>query len=100
MKTRMWNETVVAVAQCFVEGQSTIREVAKKMHIPKTTVHLKLRELLEHPGVYHKEKELAIEVNKLIAKNKQERHMRGGNKTKQMLAELKEKKLREKIANN
>lgn len=95
MKTVMWNETVVEVARCFVEGQSTVREVAKKMHIPKTTVHNKLRELLEHPGIYYKEKELAIKVNELIMKNKQERHMRGGDKTKQMLAELKAKKLRE-----
>ena len=96
----MWDESVIQVARCFVDNQSTIREVAKKLHISKSGVHLKLRQLLEYPEIYYKEQELAARVDELITKNKQERHMRGGNRTKQIIAELKEKKLRQTLANN
>lgn len=78
------------VAICYVSTNSTIREVAKIMHISKSSVHKKLNDflLLEHQSGYYTQ--LAHKVRKLIEQNKQEKHIRGGIATKNKFLKSKE----------
>ena len=70
-------ERCEALAEYFIEKETTVREVAKKFLISKSTVHKDLTYKLSNinPALYH-------EVKKLLDKNKMERHLRGGEATK------------------
>ena len=70
-------ERCVILASYLVENQSTVRAVASKFGISKSTVHKDVTKTLKsinHP--------LYNEVQEVLAKNKQERHLRGGEATK------------------
>lgn len=70
-------ERCVILASYLVEKQSTVRAVASKFGISKSTVHKDITKTLKsinHP--------LYNEVQEVLAKNKQERHLRGGEATK------------------
>lgn len=70
-------ERCVILASYLVENQSTVRAVASKFGISKSTVHKDITKTLKsinHP--------LYNEVQEVLAKNKQERHLRGGEATK------------------
>ena len=71
-------ERCIMIASYMIENKLTVRAVAKKFGISKSTVHKDVTQNLKnvHPNLY-------IEVKKLLEKNKQERHIRGGEATKQ-----------------
>lgn len=65
------------LARFLIENNTTVRETAKKFGISKSTVHKDITEKL-----FVKNKELYFEVEKILQKNKAERHLRGGEATK------------------
>jgi len=66
-------ERVLNVGLTYVENESTIREVAKKLKVSKSTVHKDLRERLPklNPSLYSAAEEILI-------RNTEERATRGG----------------------
>lgn len=71
-----------ALANYIIETNSTVRAAAKQFNVSKSTVHKDISERLEkiNPS-------LAIEARKVLERNKQERHIRGGLATKQKYME-------------
>ena len=66
----------------FVTHQTTVRGVAKHFGVSKTYVHNILSKMSQEKFAFHGNNDLAIAVRQLLDKNKQERHIRGGNATK------------------
>lgn len=70
-------ERCLTLALYMIENESTVRATAKKFGISKSTVHkdvtYKLKKI--NPELYFK-------TQKLLKKNKEERHLRGGEATK------------------
>ena len=89
--TKRYEDVELEIARCFVERQPTIRKTAKELKISKSTVHKKLRSFIDRPHVSDYEKDLAGKVSRIIEKNTQERHIRGGNKTKEKFLEIKQR---------
>lgn len=71
-------ERCVILGTYLVENRATVRNAAAKFGISKSTVHKDVTEHLDR--VNHA---LYLEVEKVLQKNKQERHLRGGEATKQ-----------------
>lgn len=71
-KKRIENEAIL-----LVEKNKTIREIAKELNVSKSTVHNDLREKLPKVNL-----ELSNKVNEILNIHKQERHLRGGESTK------------------
>jgi putative DeoR family transcriptional regulator (stage III sporulation protein D) len=71
-------ERCVILASYMLENECTVRAAAKKYGISKSTVHKDVTYNLKkiNPELYFK-------TQKLLNKNKQERHLRGGEATKQ-----------------
>ena len=80
-----WNgrERCVMLGEYLVEHQSTVRSAARVFGISKSTVHKDVTQVLK--GV---NKSLYEDVQKLLNKNKQERHLRGGEATRLKYSEL------------
>ena len=80
-------ERCVIIASYMLENESTVRAVAKKFGISKSTVHKDVTRSLKriHPELHKK-------IQELLKKNKQERHIRGGEATKQKFLKEKLKK--------
>ena len=76
-------ERVVEIARYIVEHKATVRETAKAFGISKSTVHKDVTETLRHVN-----KGLYTEVFELLQKNKQERHLRGGEATRKKYIQL------------
>ena len=70
-------ERCVILAAYLVENKSTVRAVASKFGISKSTVHKDITQTLKRVN-----KPLYIEVQEILEKNKKERHIRGGEATK------------------
>ena len=70
-------ERCVVVGEYLVERQTTVRAAALVFGISKSTVHKDVTQSLK--GV---NKALYQEVQTLLDKNKQERHLRGGEATR------------------
>ena len=70
-------ERCVTLAMYLIENKTTVRAVASKFGISKSTVHKDITRSL-----YRINKPLYIEVRKILEQNKQERHIRGGEATK------------------
>lgn len=68
---------VLEEADIFLCEKTTVREVAKKVGISKSTVHKDLTQKL--PLI---DKEKYFEVSRLLEYNKSVRHLRGGEATK------------------
>jgi putative DeoR family transcriptional regulator (stage III sporulation protein D) len=66
------------MAQYLIDNKSTVRETAKKFGISKSTVHKDLTDKLYKINLF-----LYNEVDKILQMNKSERHIRGGEATKQ-----------------
>lgn len=66
------------MAQYLIENKSTVRETAKRFGISKSTVHKDLTDKLYKINLL-----LYNEVARILAINKKERHLRGGEATKQ-----------------
>lgn len=71
------SERAERIGKFVAETGATVREAAKKFGVSKSTVHKDLTVTLgkECPALYE-------EVKKVLAFNKEERHLRGGNATK------------------
>ncbi len=65
------------LAQYIIDTQSTVRDAAAKFGISKSTVHKDVTERLEL-----KNRALFELVREVLDKNKSERHLRGGEATK------------------
>lgn len=70
-------ERVKKVATYMIETGSTVRQTAKAFNISKSTIHKDISQRLEEINPL-----LAIEAKKVLEKNKEERHIRGGMATK------------------
>ena len=70
-------ERCVVLGEYLVEQQTTVRCVAKHFGISKSTVHKDVTHMLKQIN-----RQLYYEVQALLLKNKQERHLRGGEATR------------------
>ena len=70
-------ERCVALASYLVENKSTVRCVAAKFGVSKSTVHKDITQ-----NLYKINKPLYYEVREILEQNKRERHLRGGEATK------------------
>ena len=74
-------DRAVQFARYIIEAGATVRETAKEFHISKSTVHKDIQErlpLLNYP--------LYREVRVVLNRNKEERHLRGGEATRRKYA--------------
>ena len=81
-------ERCVILGNYIVQNNATVRSTAKQFGISKSTVHQDITTKLEKAN-----KHLYDEVKTVLDKNKQERHIRGGEATKQKYQALKSKKM-------
>ncbi|MBR3611313.1 MAG: sporulation transcriptional regulator SpoIIID [Oscillospiraceae bacterium] len=79
----MPEERTILAAEYIIEKGATVRAAAKKFGVSKSTVHKDVSERLRkiNPALF-------LEVKAVLEKNKQERHIRGGNATKEKYAKL------------
>ena len=75
----------VIFANYLIEHQTTVRGVASHFGISKSTVHKDVSEKLKkvNRGLY-------TDVKQVLDKNKSERHLRGGEATKNKYAKIRE----------
>ena len=76
----------VMLARYVVENGATVRDTAKVFSVSKSTVHKDITERLKiiSPVLYEK-------VGEVLKKNKEERHIRGGNATKEKYLKIQNK---------
>lgn len=79
-------ERCVILGKYIVENNATVRSAAQQFGISKSTVHQDITIKLEKTN-----KALYEEVKSVLEKNKQERHIRGGEATKRKYRELSKK---------
>ena len=80
----MPEDRCVILARYMLEENCTVRGAAARFGVSKSTVHKDLTEKLAARNAV-----LFSEVRKLLQKNKEERHLRGGEATKRKYAERK-----------
>lgn len=71
-------ERTIEVAQYIIDSKATVRAAAKKFGISKSTVHKDITQRLVQINAA-----LAHEVKIVMESNKAERHIRGGEATKE-----------------
>lgn len=79
----MPEERTILAAEYIIENKATVRSAAKKFGVSKSTIHKDVSERLRRLNP-----ELFSEVKRVLEKNKQERHIRGGKATKEKYAKL------------
>lgn len=77
MRSLTIEERAIQVAQYIIETGDTVRGAARKFGISKSSVHKDVSQRLLTINY-----SLAMEVRKVLNKNKAERHIRGGLATK------------------
>ena len=84
---RLLKERCEHLADYIVETSDTVRGTALRFGISKSTVHKDITEKLEkiNPAMFR-------EVQSILQKNKSERHLRGGEATKQKYQSLRDAK--------
>ena len=92
MKGLSIEERAVAVAQYIIETEDTVRGAARRFGISKSSIHTDVSQRL-----LKKKQPLAMEVRKVLDKNKAERHIRGGMATKLKYEHMSEEKHKRKI---
>ena len=80
-----YKERCVMLAEYIVETGATVRETAAKFGISKSTVHKDVPERLSR-----NDPALSKDVKAILNKNKAERHIRGGEATKEKYKRLAE----------
>ena len=75
---------ILLQARVMLESKLTVREVAKVIGLSKSTIHKDLKEKLKYI-----DEDLYLEVAELLEYNKNIRHIRGGQKTKEKYESLK-----------
>ena len=81
-------ERCVILASYLVENKSTVRAVAARFGISKSTVHKDITQNLKKAN-----KTLYHEVQSILEQNKKERHIRGGEATKKKYKEAQTPKI-------
>jgi putative DeoR family transcriptional regulator (stage III sporulation protein D) len=71
-------ERAIDVAMYIIENNATVRQTAKKFAVSKSTIHKDITDRLKNINPA-----LSISVRKVLDKNKQERHIRGGLATRE-----------------
>ena len=71
-------ERVIKEARFIINTGATVRRTAKEFHVGKSTVHKDMTERLKNI-----DKELHLQVKKVLRFNLLERHLRGGEATRQ-----------------
>lgn len=84
MKREQINDRVLNVAKYYIKNKSTVRSTAKALHISKSTVHLDLFQRLPYI-----DKKLYKKAVVVCESNIDERHIRGGESTRQRYNKLK-----------
>jgi len=74
---------VIEEAKYMIETKQTVREIAKKFKVSKSTVHKDLHERLTKIDTY-----LSDEVEKILKYHIDIRHIRGGESTKKKYKKL------------
>ena len=71
-------ERAIAIANYIIENNATVRQTARQFGISKSTVHKDVTERLSriNPMLY-------AQVKDILSLNKKERHLRGGEATRQ-----------------
>ena len=79
-------ERCIVLGTYLVETKTTVRAVAQKFNVSKSTVHKDVTQTLKkvNPSLYD-------DVKRILDKNKQERHIRGGEATRQKYKIVKQK---------
>ena len=77
-------ERCIILGTYLVENHLTVRAVAKKFGISKSTVHKDVTQTLKKAN-----RKLYEEVKNVLEKNKRERHIRGGEATRKKYIEQK-----------
>ncbi len=75
---------IIKEADLYINGERTVRKVAKMVGVSKSTVYRDLTELL--PSI---DQSRYIKVDVIMMKNKRQRHIRGGEATKRKYQENK-----------
>ena len=78
------DEIVLKCADYYINNNSTVRHTAKQFDISKSTVHIYITERLKRLDKYRYDK-----VCKIINKNKEMKHIRGGLATKRKYEAIK-----------
>lgn len=86
MKGLSIEERAIQVAQYIIDTEDTVRGAAKKFGISKSSIHKDVSQRLLKINY-----NLAMEVRKVLDKNKAERHIRGGMATKLKYSHEKQK---------
>lgn len=83
-ESRADGERCEIIARYIVQCGDTVRRAAKNFGISKSTVHKEITDRLKrvNPGLY-------VEIREVLEKNKAERHIRGGEATKNRYARKK-----------
>lgn len=79
-------ERAVAAAEYIIENKATVRSAARRFGVSKSTVHKDVSERLSRISL-----PLFAEVKAVLEQNKRERHLRGGEATKQKYERIREK---------
>ena len=67
----------ILLANYLIENRATVRSVASQFGVSKSTVHKDITQNLKRV-----DKKLYYEAKKVLEQNKNERHLRGGEATK------------------
>ena len=78
-------ERCVVLGLYIVENNATVRATAKRFGISKSTVHTDVTQTLKAINV-----SLYLDVKSVLERNKEERHLRGGEATKKKYSAKKE----------
>ena len=92
MKGISIDERAIELAHYIIDSKDTVRGAAKKFGISKSSIHKDVSQRLlsiNYP--------LAMEVRKVLDKNKAERHIRGGMATKLKYSNEKKKERMRKV---
>lgn len=82
------SERVISLAEYIIETKATVRSTAKKFGISKSTVHKDVAFRLKSLDT-----RLFEEARKVLDNNRETRHIRGGNATKEKYKKLSGKSL-------
>ena len=78
---------VLRAAEHILETGATVRACAAKFGVSKTTIHKDMRRRLPELDA-----DMGAQVDKILRKNLQERHLRGGDATRRKFLQLREGK--------
>jgi len=77
VRDHIWKR-VVEIGQHILDTEDTVRDTARRFGVSKSTVHKDVTERLPRVSP-----QLAEGVRRVLEKNKSERHLRGGEATRQ-----------------